>query len=108
VVFARSIPNPILSAGVLSPAFAAIIYGAAQQPRWLSFLSFPWLVLLGDASYSLYLLHSLLITRTFESLTALSYPIRVAASVVAAILASILVYRVVEQPARKFLLSRRT
>src|SRR5215469_5949735 len=33
---ANNIPNPVLSAGLLSPAFAAIIYGAAHQPRWLS------------------------------------------------------------------------
>jgi peptidoglycan/LPS O-acetylase OafA/YrhL len=103
IVFVDRIPNPVLSAGFLSPAFAAVIYGAAQQPRWLSFLSFPWLVLLGDASYSLYLLHSLLIARTFASLTALPHSVRVAASLAAAIVASILAYRLIEEPARRWL-----
>src|SRR5262249_14715023 len=31
VLFAPKIPNPVLSAGLLSPAFAAIICGIAQQ-----------------------------------------------------------------------------
>src|SRR5215471_20792503 len=67
ILLAPHIPNPILSVGILSPAFAAIIYGAALQPKWTSFLAFPVLVLLGEASYSLYLLHSLVFTRIFDS-----------------------------------------
>jgi peptidoglycan/LPS O-acetylase OafA/YrhL len=108
IIFANRIPNPVLSAGLLSPAFAAIIFGAAWQPRWLSFLAAPWLILLGDASYSLYLLHSLLITRTFDSLTTLPQVLRVAASFAAAIGASIFAYRLVEDPVRKLLRPRKT
>lgn len=103
VVFAPRIPNPLLSAGLLSPAFAAIIYGSALQPRWLSFLAHPWLVLLGDASYSLYLLHSLMISRTFDALPSLPGPLRIAACFAAAIAASLLAYRLVEEPARRLL-----
>jgi peptidoglycan/LPS O-acetylase OafA/YrhL len=103
VLFANVIPSPVLSAGVLSPAFAALIFGTAQQPRWLSFLAHPWLVLLGDASYSLYLLHSLMIRRTFDALPSLPGPLRVVACVAAAIAASLLAYRLVEEPARHFL-----
>ena len=103
VLFADKIPNPVLSAGLLSPAFAAIIYGAAQQPRWTAFLAAPFLVLLGDASYSLYLLHSLLITRVFDSFPHFAWSARVALSLFAAIAASILAYRLVEQPARRLL-----
>jgi peptidoglycan/LPS O-acetylase OafA/YrhL len=103
VVFAGKIPNPIVSAGVLSPAFAAIIYGCALQPKWTSFLANPWLVLLGDASYSLYLLHSLVITRAFDAATHFPHAARVAAALAAAIAASLLSYRLVEEPARRFL-----
>src|SRR5437763_1727262 len=103
VFFADKIPNPVLSAGLLSPAFAAIIYGAAQQPWWTAFLAAPFLVLLGDASYSLYLLHSLLITRVFDSFPHFAWSARVALSLFAAIAASILAYRLVEQPARRLL-----
>jgi peptidoglycan/LPS O-acetylase OafA/YrhL len=103
VLFARQIPNPVISAGLLSPAFAAIIYGAAQQPRWTSFLAAPWLVLLGDASYSLYLLHSLVIAGTFDSLPHFPWAMRVVSSLAVAIGASLLAYRLVEEPARKFL-----
>src|SRR5882724_7335669 len=103
IICADRIPNPVLSAGLLSPAFAAIIFGAALQPRWTSFLANSWLVLLGDASYSLYLLHSLLITRVFDSFPHFAWSARVALSLFAAIAASILAYRLVEQPARRFL-----
>jgi peptidoglycan/LPS O-acetylase OafA/YrhL len=103
VAFAPQIPNPTLSAGLLSPAFAAIVYGAAMQPKWLSFFTGPWLVLPGDASYSLYLLHSLVITRAFDSFPHLAWSIRVALSLAAAIVASIAAYKLVEEPARRFL-----
>src|SRR5262249_9059881 len=36
VLSATKIPNPVLSAGVLSPAFAVVIYGIACQPKWTS------------------------------------------------------------------------
>ena len=103
VLFAPKIPNPVLSAGVLSPAFAAIIYGLASQPNWASFLGARWLVLLGDASYSLYLLHSLVITRVFDFAPHFPLFARVTACFLAAIAASLLSYRLVEEPARRFL-----
>ena len=103
VAIATQIPNPLLSAGFLSLIFAAIIYGAALQPDWASFLGNCLLVLLGDASYSLYLLHSLIITRVFDSFPHFPRSARVVISLLAAILASILAYRLIEKPARHFL-----
>ncbi|HJZ64791.1 MAG TPA: acyltransferase [Candidatus Acidoferrum sp.] len=103
VATATQIPNPLLSAGFLSLIFAAIIYGAALQPDWASILGNRLLVLLGDASYSLYLLHSLIITRVFDSFPTFPRSARVVISLLAAILASILAYRLVEEPARRFL-----
>jgi peptidoglycan/LPS O-acetylase OafA/YrhL len=107
ILFAQQIPNPILSAGILSPAFAAIIYGAALQPKWTSFLALPPLVLLGDASYSLYLLHSLIITRIFDLFPRFFWSGRVVLSLIGAIVASILAYRFVEEPARRQLRSQK-
>jgi len=107
VAFSNTIPTPVMSAGLLSPAFAAIIFGTAQQPRWLAFLANPLLVLLGDASYSLYLLHSLIITRTFNSLTALPHLFRVAGALAAALVASLVAFKIVEEPARRRLRPRR-
>jgi len=103
VLLAPKIPNPTLSAGLLSPAFAAIIYGVARQPKWTLLLATPFLVLLGEASYSLYLLHSLVITRVFDSIPHLSWPLRVALSLAAAIAISVAAYRLLEEPSRRFL-----
>ena len=103
VVLAGKIPNPVMSAGLLSAAFAAIIYGCALQPQWTSFLANSWLVLLGDASYSLYLLHSLVITRAFEAAPHFPPTARVAVALAVAIAASLLSYRLVEEPARRLL-----
>ena len=74
-----------------------------QAITWTAFLAAPFLVLLGDASYSLYLLHSLLIARVFDSFPHFAWSARVTLSLFAAIAASILAYRFVEQPARRLL-----
>jgi len=106
-ILAARIPNPMISAGFLSPAFAAIIYGVAQQPRWTRFLAFPLLVLLGHASYSLYLLHSFVMARAFDALSYLPHGVRVALCVGAAIGASQASYEFIEQRARRFLYPRK-
>jgi peptidoglycan/LPS O-acetylase OafA/YrhL len=103
VGFVAKIPNPVMSAGVLSPAFAAIIYGCALQPKWTSLLANSWLVLLGDASYSLYLLHSLVVSRAFDAAPLFPHTARVAVALAVAIVASLLSYRLVEEPARRLL-----
>jgi peptidoglycan/LPS O-acetylase OafA/YrhL len=105
---ATTIPNPLISPGFLSPAFAAIIFGVAQQPRWTRLLALRRLVLLGEASYSLYLLHSFVMTKAFEAMPYLPHGIRVAVCVMAAFVASIGSYELVEEPARRFLRPRKT
>jgi len=107
-ISAGKIPNPVLSTGLLSPAFAAIIYGLALQPRWGHFLETRWLILLGNASYSLYLLHSIIIMRAFDALSFLPRWPRLAGSLAAAIAASLLAYYLIEEPARKALRPSRT
>ena len=65
VAFSSHIPYPILHDSLMAPAFAAIIYGLALRPQWSAVLEFKPLVLLGDASYSLYLLHSFILGAYF-------------------------------------------
>lgn len=101
-VAARS-PNPLISAGFLSPAFAAIIFGVAQQPRWTQFLALRPFVLLGEASYSLYLLHSFVIERAFDDTSHLPHGFRVMICIAAAIGASLIAYLMIESPARRLL-----
>jgi peptidoglycan/LPS O-acetylase OafA/YrhL len=101
-----AIPNPLISAGFLSPAFAAIIFGVAQQPRWTRVLALRPLVLLGEASYSLYLLHSFVMTKALESTPYLPHEIRVAVCIAAAVGASLVSHEFVEEPARRWLRPR--
>jgi len=98
-----TIPTPLISAGFLSPAFAAIIFGVAQEPRWTRFLSFKPLVVLGQASYSLYLLHSYVISATFAALARMPHGSRVTGSISAAVAVSVASYFLIEEPARRFL-----
>ena len=102
-VLVGKIPSPFISAGFLSPAFAAIIYGLALRPRWSRLLEARWLVLLGDASYSLYLLHSIVISKVFDRLPHLPWWLRVCAALAAALGASLISYLIVEEPARRLL-----
>jgi peptidoglycan/LPS O-acetylase OafA/YrhL len=96
------IPYPSLHSGLLSPAFAAIIFGIALRPRWTKFLEWPGLVLLGDASYSLYLLHFTVIWAALvEFGRSAASPVAILAIIVVALAISIASYKFIEQPARK-------
>jgi peptidoglycan/LPS O-acetylase OafA/YrhL len=103
VLITDRIPRPMISAGFLSPAFAAIIYGLALRPGWAAFLGNRVLLLLGDASYSLYLLHSIVIQPVYDRTAFLPWALRVAVALLAAIAASVLSYWLVEEPCRKAL-----
>ncbi len=103
VAFADRIAHPLISAGFLSPAFAAIIFGLAQRPRWVRLLEGSWLVLLGEASYSLYLLHSFVISSAFNAFPSLSAGARVTFALAAAVGAALLCFTLIEQPARLLL-----
>jgi peptidoglycan/LPS O-acetylase OafA/YrhL len=103
VLLADRIPSPLISAGILSPAFATIIYGLALRPRWSSILETRALVLLGDASYSLYLLHSTVISAVFDWTPSLAWGLRATIAFLAAVTAALLAYFLVEQPFRELL-----
>lgn len=102
-----SIPYPLIHNGLLAPAFAALIYGLASNRGFLaSILSLPIFVLLGEASYALYLTH-LPLSRYMNKLVKMygidgftSVPFFVVYSVTA-VLVSIVVLKLIEDPARR-------
>jgi peptidoglycan/LPS O-acetylase OafA/YrhL len=110
VYFGDAIPYSVLHTALLAPAFAAIVYGFALRPRWGTLLENRLLVLCGDASYSLYLLHSMIMGMYFHTSTG---QLRfqsfsgVFVFVLLAIGVSALVYRFIEEPARRKLNPRR-
>jgi peptidoglycan/LPS O-acetylase OafA/YrhL len=100
------IPFPVLHTALLAPAFAAIVYGVALRPRFSQFLENKILVLLGDSSYSLYLLHTLAIGAFFQfSKTGFENPtiLKTVTAVTVAVLVSVAVYRWIEVPGLRFL-----
>ncbi len=109
IAFSASIPYPVMCTGLMAPAFAAIICGLALQPRWLAWLERPWLVLLGEASYCLYLLHLLVLILAFYIIwpepSGVPGAGRVLGSAVVAILVSVFVFRFVDEPIRRKLRS---
>ena len=111
VGFSNAIPYPILHTALLGPAFAAIVYGFALRPRWGAFLENRLLVLFGDASYSLYLLHSMIIGIFFFGRTGQIQHktfLGVLTFALIALTISALVYRFIEEPARRKLNPRRS
>jgi peptidoglycan/LPS O-acetylase OafA/YrhL len=108
--FSPAIPYPILHTGLLSGIFATLVYGLALGPSWTKFLNARILVVFGDASYSLYLLHNYVLThilvREHGRLVHTSVPWVVLAVAVAVALA-IGVYKFVEEPLRHKLNPRR-
>jgi peptidoglycan/LPS O-acetylase OafA/YrhL len=109
VAAAPRIPYPILHDSALTPGFALIIFGLALRPAWSRFLEFWPLVLLGDASYSFYLLHSNLIGMVFQPTgEPLHLPLwKLIAGLMVPIAVSIVVYRWIESTARRKLLGKK-
>ena len=102
------VPYLLLHGGVLLPLFAALVFGLSGPHIISSIFSWGPLLLIGESSYCLYLLHF----NVFQLIHMYHLPERlhVAAldpwiSYAALIVLSILVYRFVENPARKALLS---
>jgi peptidoglycan/LPS O-acetylase OafA/YrhL len=114
--FSDHIAYPILHTGLFAPAFAAIICGLALRPRWTSFLESKLLVLLGESSYSLYLLHAMILgmflfpnppqsptSSDMLNPTRAATPGRLVGAALTATVVAVLVFRFVEEPARKWL-----
>jgi peptidoglycan/LPS O-acetylase OafA/YrhL len=94
-----------------APFIAASLFCCARYPSWISaFLSRPWIGLCGEASYSIYLIHELLIehVKIFDQLA--QPPLsrshdgaRVLVTMLIVISVSLVTYRVIEVPARRTL-----
>lgn len=103
------IPYLLLHGGLLLPLFAMLVFGLSGPHIISSVFSWGPLLLIGESSYCLYLLHF----NVFQLIHIYHLPERlhVAAldpwiSYVALLVLSVLVYRFVENPARKALLRR--
>ena len=111
LAFADHIPYVLLHNGLLAPAFAALVLGLATTTAISKPLQRRWLVTLGEASYGLYILHIPL----FMAAGAVARKITedgdksgwfTLAFIAFAIAISAVAYRMVEVPARRFLLKR--
>jgi peptidoglycan/LPS O-acetylase OafA/YrhL len=98
------LPYILLHNGLLIPIFALLILGLSQ-PNWLSrLLAFPPLVLLGEASYALYLVH-FLFNDWSKGTFGLGNSIREALWKLAIVIPlSILIHLFVERPCRLIIL----
>lgn len=101
LAFGPSIPHSVLSNGLLAPLFAVLIYALAAGEGFLAkFLSLGFIVLLGEASYGVYilqiplsyLLHTLPPIQTWETFALYTAVL---------ITASLFSLRYVETPLRK-------
>jgi hypothetical protein len=93
------------------PASAALVYGVALEPNWAWWLNNRPLVLFGNARYSFYLLHSVFVRPFFHDLRTQEVRnngfIGIAIWTVMMLIISSLVYRFVEETARRKLLPKR-
>jgi peptidoglycan/LPS O-acetylase OafA/YrhL len=73
------------------------------RPAWSKILELKFLVLLGEASYSFYLLHANLIGWIFQPTGEPMHPsaAKMVLGIVIPIAVSILVFKLIEQPARR-------
>jgi len=102
----HSIPYIVMHTGFFAPAFTAIILGLAFRPAWSAPFEWRPLVLLGEASYALFLLHlPILIIWLFVDAKppSVSTPENSMIGVGITIFAALLAYWIVEKPARKWL-----
>ena len=86
------------------PSFGLLIYVFACQGGWISrLLSHPWLVYLGEISFSIYMVQGFVIWPFIKYFPA-NHPLAEGLAFILAILAvSALSYTIVEKPSRKFL-----
>jgi peptidoglycan/LPS O-acetylase OafA/YrhL len=109
VALSPRIPYPVLHDGLLAPAYAAVIYGAALNPAWLRVLESKFFILLGEASYSFYLLHSFLVSVYFMPMGKVRATGILGTTIgfLLPIVVSILVFKFIETPARQWLRPRK-
>jgi peptidoglycan/LPS O-acetylase OafA/YrhL len=112
VMIADNLPMMFINQAVLTLPFAAVIWYLAYDrglvAKWMAIRP---LVFLGEASYSLYLIHLVVkqacykVGRVFFDIPESSIPLTVCI-IVFAIWASIFIYRRIEKPSRRWIVSR--
>lgn len=104
LMLADHIPFVLLHNGLLIPIFGLLFLGLGES-NWLSrFLSIPILVVLGEASYALYLIHFFL-NGWVQTVFGLPYTIgSVCWNLALAIILSVILHFVVERPGRRLIL----
>jgi peptidoglycan/LPS O-acetylase OafA/YrhL len=100
------LPSPNLNAGLLAPAFALLLWACTgNQALHVRLLSANWLVILGEASFGLYLIH-MPVSHLFQKLgwetSRALYPVYLALCIGL----SVLSFYYLEIPARKWILRR--
>lgn len=103
-----SLSFPLLHNGLLTPLFAVLIFsiGTSTPPKWLEHR---WLVTLGEASYALYILQTpvLGVLHGIAKRGGLESPaLFLVLGVLASVTVSLVCWRWVERPARKWLTER--
>jgi peptidoglycan/LPS O-acetylase OafA/YrhL len=107
----RYVPYLIVHTAMSGPAFAALVYGIALEPKWVGLLNNRLLVLFGDASYSFYLLHSFFIWPFFHDFKTQALRnqgfVGIGLWLIMMLIISSLVYRFIEEPLRRKLRPKR-
>jgi peptidoglycan/LPS O-acetylase OafA/YrhL len=107
--YSDSIPYPVLHNGILTPLFVILIAGAATLPP-VNALTHRWLQVCGEASYSLYILQAGVIgyvsavVRRVPSLSDVAPLALGAVTLVLCVIVSIISWRLIERPARGWIL----
>lgn len=111
LAFADHIPYVLLHNGLLAPAFAALVLGLATSTPVTKAMSARWVVLLGESSYALYILHIPLFMFAGSIARKVAFegdktPTFALVFLAFAIAVSIVAFKAVEVPARRYLLKR--
>jgi peptidoglycan/LPS O-acetylase OafA/YrhL len=108
LILGKDLPYPIFHNGMLAPLFGVSIIGLAADDCGLGI---PALLLLGEASYSLYIIHNPMLSwlKAFFELLHVALPAWLFGMVFVAvsISASVCCYKLIELPAKSFLCNRK-
>lgn len=104
MAFSNDVPYLAMSNGMLLPVFVLVIFGLVNIRGWLALaLSHKWMVILGESSYAVYLLHSPIwfyISHLCPITTIWIWPLYLSTLMIC----SITVFFVLERPARSAIL----
>ncbi len=114
LLYSSTIPYPLLHNGLFTPLFVAVIAAAAQRGDsvFRAIFEHRWLVILGEASYALYILQTPLLSLVHGVAkrlwpTLLESPLAFSAVALAVtVTASVIAWALIERPARQWLVQR--